>query len=196
MPPGAWKTLGMDWAAWKGEEQSVVIVSWLNAGLEASSFTVFSLSLLAVMVDWGLFPRYRPSLTLSSSTNFSSLRVEEGGDGPKLFRIRGAVTWLTGRLRSRYLLLQEREQREFFSPLLFRLIRKERKSGKGTKKKHLGSSALSDLGFPLFSSSFAWMCVLSRQSCRSFFAVFSLSFSALRLLLVRISYVQCACVFR
>ena len=53
---------------------------------------LLSLSLLAVMVDWGLFPRYRPSLTLSSSTNFSSLRVEEGGDGPKLFRIRGAVT--------------------------------------------------------------------------------------------------------
>ena len=49
-----------------------------------------------------------------------------------------------------------RESREnFFSPLLFRLIRKERKNGKGTKKKHLGSSALSDLGFPLFSSSFA-----------------------------------------
>ena len=97
---------------------------------------LLSLSLPAVMVDWGLFPRYRPSLTLSSSTNFSSLRVEEGGDGPKLFRIRGAVTWLTGRLRSRYLLLQERAERIFF-PLCFSVSSGRRERTEREQKKNI-----------------------------------------------------------
>ena len=111
---------------------------------------LLSLSPPAVMVDWGLFPRYRPSLTLSSSTNFSSLRVEEGGDGPKLFRIRGAVTWLTGRLRSRYLLLQEREQREFFFPFAFPSHPEGEKERKGNKKKTSWLLGSFRFGFPPF----------------------------------------------
>ena len=116
---------------------------------------LLSLSLPAVMVDWGLFPRYRPSLTLSSSTNFSSLRVEEGGDGPKLFRIRGAVTWLTGRLRSRYLLLQERAERIFF-PLCFSVSSGRRERTEREQKKTSWLLGSFRFGFPPF---FFFFCV-------------------------------------